>query len=91
MANPDVKKRLVNQVFEQIEKQYAQIQREEASQLHNALVGVIGEQKPSHESILLVLELLKQEVLGNLINRFEEVKEASARIVKETPPEPPEA
>ena len=74
MANPDVKKRLVNQVFEQIEKQYAQLQKDEAAELHNAFVGIVGELRPSSENVLLVLELLKQEVLNNLISKFEDIK-----------------
>ena len=74
MASPDTKKRLVNQVFEQIEKQYAQLQKDEAAELHNAFVGIIGELKPSSENTLLVLELLKQEVLNSLISKFEEIK-----------------
>jgi len=74
MASPDVKKRLVNQVFDQIEQQYAQLQKDEAAELHNAFAGIIEELKPSSTNTLLVLELLKQEVLNSLIGKFEEIK-----------------
>jgi len=78
MAKPDVQKRLVEQVFSQIQKQYAQEQKDESAKLHNALVGVIAELKPSSESLLLVLELLRQEALQNLIDRFSDIKATSA-------------
>jgi len=74
MASPDIKKRLVNQVFEQVERQYTQLQKEEAAELHNAIGGIIAETNPSSENLLLVLELLKQEVLANLVSKFEEIK-----------------
>lgn len=80
MAKPDVQKRLVNQVFEQMQKQYAQQQKAETVELHNRFAQIIGEIRPSSENLLLVLELLRQEALGNLISKFEEIKAA--------PPEP---
>ncbi|MBA7574411.1 hypothetical protein ES708_16217 [subsurface metagenome] len=86
MAKPDVQKRLVEQVLAQIQKQYAQEQKDEAARLHNALVGVIAELKPSSENLLLVLELLRQEALGNLINKFEEIKATPAEPVPEAVP-----
>lgn len=89
MANPDIKKRLVNQVFEQIEKQYALLQKSEAAELHNAFARIIRELKPTSESLLLVIEILKQEVIGNLIARFQEVKEASAQM-NQVPQEKPQ-
>ena len=76
MGGPDVQKRLVNQVFEQMQKQYAEQQKAEAAELHNRIVQVIEDVKPSSENLLLVLELLRQEALGNLINRFSEIKAA---------------
>ena len=76
MAKSDIQKSLVDQVFKQIQKQYAEEQKAEAAELHNRLVQVVEETKPSSENLLLVLELLKQEALGNLIARFEEIKAA---------------
>ena len=84
MSKPDIKKRLVNQVFEQIEKQFAELQKTEAAELHNAFAKTIEETKPSPESLLLVLELLKQEALSNLINRFGEIKTTSEQTEPET-------
>ena len=74
MAKPDIQKRLVAQVFDQIAKQYAEEQKEEAAELHNRVVAAITDIKPSSENLLLVLELLRQETLGNLIARFEGIK-----------------
>lgn len=71
---PDALKRLVNQMSEQVAKQYAQEQKAETAELHNRLVEIIGNIKPSSENLLLVLELLKQEALTNLINHFSEIK-----------------
>lgn len=71
---PDAQKRLVNQVFEQMQKQYAQQQKAEAIALHNRFAQIVEEIRPSSENLLLVLELLQQEVLGNLISRFAEIK-----------------
>ena len=76
MANPDTKKRLVNSVFEQVEKQYAEIQKQETEELHNRLVAIIEDIKPAAENLLLVLELLKQEALSLLIDKFQEIKTA---------------
>lgn len=77
MTKPDIQKRLINQVFEQIQKQYAQEQKAEAAELHNRLAEIIGDIKPSSENLLLVLELLRQEALNNLISRFSEIKATS--------------
>ena len=74
MANPDTKKRLVNSVFEQVERQYAELQKQETEELHNRLVAVIEDIKPAAENLLLVLELLKQEALSLLIDKFQEIK-----------------
>ncbi|MBA7665731.1 hypothetical protein ES703_73805 [subsurface metagenome] len=76
MAKPDVQKRLVNQVFEQMQKQYAEQQKAEAAELHNRFVQIVEEIRPSSENLLLVLELLRQEALQNLISRFSEIKAA---------------
>jgi hypothetical protein len=74
MARPEVQKKLVNQVFAQIQQQYAEEQRTEAAELHNRFAQIIDDIKPSAESLLLILELLKQEALGNLIDKFEQIK-----------------
>jgi len=74
MARPDVQKRLVNQVFEQMQKQYSEQQKAEAAELHNRFVQIVEEIRPSSENLLLVLELLRQEALQNLISRFSEIK-----------------
>jgi hypothetical protein len=87
MASPELKKRLVAQVFEQVERQLAELQKDEAARLHNAFVGAVESMHPSSENLLLVLEILKQEVLGNMIDRFAEVKQASSQIAPE--PEQP--
>jgi len=87
MARPDVQKRLVNQVFEQMEKQYAEQQKTETAKLHNRFVQIVEEIRPSSENLLLVLELLKQEALSNLISRFAEIKAPP----KASEPEPVEA
>lgn len=72
--NPNIQKKLANQAFEVIQKQYAEQQKGEAAELHNRFVEVIGDIKPSSENLLLVLQLLQQEALGNLIGRFQEIK-----------------
>lgn len=82
MTKPDVQKRLVNQAFEYIQRQYAEQQKAETAELHNRFVEIVEDIKPSTENLLLVLELLKQEALSNLIARFEEIKA--------TPPQPKE-
>lgn len=71
---PDALKRLVNQMSEQVAKQYAEEQKAEAAELHNKFAQIIEDIRPSSENLLLVLELLKEEALGNLISRFEEIK-----------------
>lgn len=78
---PNVLKRLVNQMSEQVAKQYAQAQKAEMAEIHNRFVQIIDEIKPATENLLLVLELLKQEALGNLISKFEQIKAT-------TPPSP---
>lgn len=79
MAKLNAQKKLVDQVFDQIQKQYAEQQKAEAAELHNQLAGVIQSLKPSTENLLLVLELLKQESLGNLISKFEQIKAVSPK------------
>ena len=74
---PDALKRLVNQMSEQVAKQYAEEQKAEAAELHNRFVEIIQDIKPSSENLLLVLELLRQEALSNLIDRMAQVKESS--------------
>jgi len=83
MPKGDVQKKLVDQVFNQIAKAYAQEQKDEAALLHNQFATVISELRPSHENLLLVLEILKQEVMGNLIDKMEQIKVKSQEI----PPE----
>lgn len=77
---PNAQEKLVKQVFAQIQKEYAQQQSDEAANLHNQFAAIIGEMKPSHTSLLLVLEILKQEVLGNLIDKMEQVRVKSQEI-----------
>ena len=74
IAKVDTQKKLVEQVFSQIQKQYAEEQKAETAELHNRFAVVIEDIKPSSANLLLVLELLKQEALGNLIDRFEQIK-----------------
>lgn len=85
---PDALKRLVNQMSEQVAKQYAQQQKAEMAELHNRFAEIIEAMKPSSENLLLVLELLRQETLGNLISRFTEIK-ATPPIVPDEPKEEP--
>lgn len=78
MAKPDIRKRVVNQVFEQLEKDYLRDRKAECEALHNAIVGVIAEQEASPQNVLLVLEMLKAETIDDCKKRF-------------FTPEPPEA
>ena len=79
IAKVDTQKKLVEQVFSQIQKQYAEEQKAETAELHNRFAVVIEDIKPSSANLLLVLELLKQEALGNLIDRFEQIKVTPAK------------
>ena len=79
IAKVDTQKKLVEQVFSQIQKQYAEEQKAEAAELHNRFAVVIEDIKPSSANLLLVLELLKQEALSNLIDRFEQIKVTPAK------------
>lgn len=85
---PDALKRLVNQMSEQVAKQYAEQQKVEAAELHNRFAEIIGDIRPSSENLLLVLELLRQEALSNLISRFSEIK-ATSPIPESKPEETP--
>lgn len=85
---PNAQERLVRQVFTQIQKEYAQEQKDEAARLHNKFASIIGELKPNPETLLLVLELIKQEALGNLIQKMEEIK-ATPQEVKTIPQSEP--
>jgi dihydroxyacetone kinase len=87
MARPDAQKRLVEQAFKQIQKAYEQEQKDEAALLHNQIGAVIEELKPSPENLLLVLEILKQEVMQNLIDKMVTIKTKSGEM---PPPEKPE-
>jgi len=79
IAKVDTQKKLVEQVFSQIQKQYAEEQKAETAELHNRFAVVIEDIKPSSANLLLVLELLKQEALSNLIDRFEQIKVTPAK------------
>ena len=83
MPKGDVQKNLVEKVFKEIQKQYSQERKDEAALLHNQMAAVIGEMQPDGETLLLVLELLKQESLGNLIDKMERVKIQSQEIKPE--------
>jgi hypothetical protein len=83
MANPDIQKRLVNQVFEQIEKRYAEEQKTEVVQLYAKFAQVIHELDPSPSNLSLVLDLLKYEVSGQLSERFEQIKAKATEIKAE--------
>lgn len=87
MTKPDIQKRLVNQVFEQIARQYAEQQKAEAAELHNRFVEVIADIRPSSENLLLILQLLQQEALGNLISKFEQIKATPPESKEEVPKE----
>ena len=84
MPKPDAQKRLVEQVFKQIQTAYEQEQKDEAAILHNQIGTIINEMKPSPDNLLLVLEILKQEVLQNLIDKMATIKTKSEEM---PPPE----
>jgi len=70
MAKPDIRKRLVNQVFDQLEKEYLKERKGECEVLHNALVGAIAEQEASPQNVLLVLKMLEAETIDDCKKRF---------------------
>ncbi len=53
----------VREEVDRLEEEYARQKRQEAETLHNSLAEMIAEQKPSIETVLFVLEMLKFEAL----------------------------
>lgn len=89
MPKPDAQKKLVEKVFAEIQKQYAQEHQDEAAQLHNRFATAIDDIKPDAETLLLVFELLKQEVLGSLIDKMDGIKARSQEVKTEEESKPP--
>jgi len=54
----------------QLEENYIKTKRAECENLHNKLVNVIGEVRPSPINLLFVLEILRQEALTQSMNLF---------------------
>ena len=50
-------------LFASLEKTYAEAKKQEAEELHNALVEVINEHKPSIENTLYVLDIIRFELM----------------------------
>jgi len=50
-------------LFASLEKAYEEARAKEAEELHNALVGVIQEQKASVPNTLFVLDLIRHELM----------------------------
>ena len=50
-------------LFASLEKAYEDARQKEAEELHNALVGVIQEQKASIPNTLYVLDLIRHELM----------------------------
>lgn len=46
-----------------LEKTYAEEKKKESEELHNAIVGVINEHKPSVENILYALDIIRFELM----------------------------
>jgi hypothetical protein len=90
MARPDAQKRLVEQVFKQIQTAYEQEQKDEAAILHNQIGTIINEMKPSPDNLLLVLEIMKQEVMQNLIDKMVTIKAKSEEMPPPEKEEKPE-
>jgi len=63
-------------------KQVEESHKQERIELHNRFGAIIEEMKPAPENVMLVLELLKQEVTGPILNRMVEAPKAAP------PPEP---
>ena len=70
MAKPDFRKRVVNQMFGELEQKYLAERKAECEKLHNRLVEVIGEEEASPQNTLLVLEVLKAEILNDCLEKF---------------------
>lgn len=70
MAKPDIRKRLINQVFEQLENEYLKERKAECESLHNRIVEVIADEQASPQNTLLVLEMLKAETIEDCKKRF---------------------
>ena len=50
-------------LFASLEKAYEEARQKEGEELHNALVGVITEQKASIQNILFVLDIIRFELM----------------------------
>lgn len=54
--------------------------KQEAIILHNRFAAIIGEMKPASENVLLVLELLKHEVVNNVVERMSEAPRTNVNL-----------
>lgn len=60
----------VRREFDRLEEEYAVQKKRETENLHNTLAEAIAEQKPSIETLLFVLEMLKFEALQGKYNQL---------------------
>lgn len=65
-----IKERLVEQALKQLEDSYYKARKAECEELHNKMVGIIAESQADPKNVLFVLEVLKQEVLQESIDKY---------------------
>ena len=68
MAN--FKERLINQALKQLEDSYVKARKGECEEIHNKMVELITESQADPKNVLFVLEILKQEVLQESIDKY---------------------
>jgi len=61
---------LQNRLFKQMDDSYRKARSAELEGIHNGIVEVIAGLQASPQNTLLVLEIVKQEVLNDCINKF---------------------
>ena len=67
-------KALVNKVLEQsvvsLEQEYTNVRKQEMESLHNKLIDIITKESASPQNTLLVLDIIRQEVLEECMEKF---------------------
>jgi len=64
------KERLINQAVKQLEDSYTKARKGECEEIHNRIAEIITESQADPKNVLFVLEVLKQEVLQESIDKY---------------------
>lgn len=62
--------RLLRGSLETLEQEYIEAKKLELEKLHNRLIDVVADEGASPQNVLLVLELMRQEVLQDCMEKF---------------------